>query len=280
MQSMKTLMDFIFKVRGVTLSYEIYYLIDLLFRAITKLLRINTHLGDFLFRDIVVISKEKENSLFYIKAKSDMLYYITPTYEAITWKKIKSIIEPGDICVDVGAHIGTYTIPIARLVGSDGLVVTIEPSPVKEILSINVKMNGLEDRVIIVNKAAYSEKRVFDFYYNSSWTGGSFLTKEQLKEPPPNLIKIKVEALSLDEILREAEIINKQIKLIKIDVEGNEVDVLRGAQRTLKNTEYVIFEARRETITECVRILNSLGFKVSLLERFGNLANYIAKKER
>ena len=108
-------------------------------------LRLDTHVGTFLLRDIVVISKEKEDSLFYIKGKSGMLYYITPTYEAITWRKIKSIIELGNICVDVGAHIGTYIIPIARMVGSDGLVVAIEPSPVKEILSINAKMNGLED---------------------------------------------------------------------------------------------------------------------------------------
>jgi len=279
MQKMKTLMDFIFKIRGVTLSYEIYYLIDLLFRTITKLLRINTHLGDFLFRDIVVISKEKENSLFYIKARSDMLYHITPTYEAITWRRIKSIIEPGDICVDVGAHIGTYTIPIARMVGSNGFVLAIEPSPVKDILSINVKINGLQDRVTIIDKAVHSKRELFDLYYNPSRTGWSFLVKDQL-ERSTTLCKIKVEALPLDEILKESGIANRRIKLLKIDVEGNEVEVLRGAQRTLENTDYVIFEASKETINECVRILNSLGFKVSLLEKYGNVANYIAKKER
>ena len=278
MQKMKTLMDFIFKIRGVTLSYEIYYLIDLLFRTITKLLRINTHLGDFLFRDIVVISKEKENSLFYIKARSDMLYHITPTYEAITWRKIKSIIEPGDICVDVGAHIGTYTIPIARMVGSNGFVLAIEPSPVKDILSINVKINGLQDRVTIIDKAVHSKRELFDLYYNPSRTGWSFLVKDQL-ERSTTLCKIKVEALPLDEILKESGIANRRIKLLKIDVEGNEVEVLRGAQHTLENTDYVIFEASKETVSECVRILNSLGFKVSLLEKYGNVANYIAKKK-
>ena len=154
MQVMKAMMWYsLFKLQGITLSHELYYLFSLASHIVSKFLRLSTFLGDFLPKDIVVISKEKENSLFYIKAKSDMLFHVMPYYEPITWKKIESIIKPGDICVDVGAHIGTYTIPMAHIVGPDGLVVAIEPSPVRYILSINVKINGLQDRVVIIDKA-------------------------------------------------------------------------------------------------------------------------------
>lgn len=87
---------------------------------------------------------------------------------------IKSIIRPGDVFVDVGTHVGTYTVPIANIVGSEGLVVAIEPSPLHKILKINVELNKLTN-VIILNKALYSETKLLEFYYNPRYYGMSSL---------------------------------------------------------------------------------------------------------
>lgn len=76
--------------------------------------------------------KTREDSLFYCLARTDTMLYILPYYEEKTLKVMKSILKPGDVFIDVGAHVGTYAVPMARIVGPGGLVVAIEPSPLSD----------------------------------------------------------------------------------------------------------------------------------------------------
>jgi len=231
------------------------------FRILWKLiLNIQSILPGYLLPgDIKVRVKDKQNSIFYIQKKSDEIFTVMPHYERYTWKIVKSIVKPGDVCIDVGAHIGTYTIPLARIVGQKGLVIAIEPSPIAQILSINVRLNRLQN-VVIITKAAHSKKKKINFYFTPLVSEVSSLHKGWIKGIM-KIYKRKVDAEPLDELLSELRYSFHRIKLLKIDVEGNEIEVLRGARNTLKITEYVIFEATKRSIKECIKILRSASFK-------------------
>jgi len=181
-----------------------------------------------------------------------------PSHEPRTWKIIRSLIRKGDVFVDVGAHVGTYTIPVAKIVGSNGIVVALEPSPFNyQILRRNVEINELRN-CILINKAAWSKRAKLQFYYTTQATGISSLFPEWTKYHP------------LDDILKEVPPIDR-IRVLKIDVEGAEVEVLKGAREVLKITDYVIFEAVK-TLEPCLRLLPS-DFKVSRIEMYNFLAS-------
>lgn len=91
-----------------------------------------------------------------------------------------------------------------------------------------------------------------------------------------------MEALPLDDIMSDVsnkypKLEVKEIKLVKIDVEGAEVEVLKGAMHILQRTKYVIFEATSETFKEFLKLLRRLGFsKVKPIEISSITYNFIA----
>jgi len=254
--------DLFLNVHGLGIIDEVSYLLAL-FSAVANRIFLNSAmtLGDFLIKDIRVLNKRKE-SIFVCQAKTDELNHVLPYYEQQTWNFMKSIVRLGDICVDIGAHIGAYTIPLARIVGSKGLVIAIEPSPANVILEKNVKINQLEN-VIIVNKAVFSERTRLSLSFNGRRTGVSSVVFLKTNH------KTEVEAAPLDEIL--AEVLNEgkctsnRIKLIKIDVEGAEEHVLKGGLKTLGLVDYIIVEVipqREPNATNIKRLLIERGFKL------------------
>jgi hypothetical protein len=129
--SMRLLYELIIDVKGVKPLDEVSYLVDLISGIITrKILKLKTVPGEFLLKDTLVISNRLEQSMYIIPKKCRSLETIMPYYERYSWGFIKGIIDKGSVIIDVGAHIGCYTIPIARMVGPSGFVVAIEPSPI------------------------------------------------------------------------------------------------------------------------------------------------------
>ena len=275
--------DLLTGVKGYGILDELAYIIDLIFGVIArKTFSPNSLPGHFLFKDVCLKVKAR-GALFYCPAGTDILFHILPYYERKTTQFVNSILRPGDTFIDVGAHAGVYTIPAARIV-DPGLVVAIEPSPINKILLRNIKLNGLRN-VILVSKAAYSERKMLDLYYDLQRSGLSSIVWQRkdiarrIGGGKVNLSRIKVEAEPLDEILAEIGLSLNCVKLLKIDVEGAEVHVLSGAHQILRKTKYVIFETGRETSGKCLKILKSFNFRISLLERSRlGRHNYLAVK--
>ena len=167
-----------------------------------------------------------------------------------TWTFIRKIVERGDVIIDVGAHIGSYAIPIANMISQSGLVVAIEPSPIIRYLKENAQINGLKN-IIILQKVAYSSRCSVSFKFNALDPLISGLSSTS------NGNNIKLIAEPLDEMLSELSISPKQrYKLLIMDVEGAEAEVLKGAYHTIKNTEYVIVEVRRNNMENVKEILS------------------------
>ncbi|HEX5975762.1 MAG TPA: FkbM family methyltransferase [Nitrososphaeraceae archaeon] len=145
----------------------------------------------------------------------------------------------GDIVIDIGAHIGLYTIIGAKRVGAQGKVVAIEADPENfEMLNRNIKLNQLTN-VIPLNYAVFSKETKIKLYLPS---GESGFTK--YNTIMPNWINtqekfVEVNANTLDYLLQLNKIRQEKVNWIKIDVEGAEFEVLKGATNVLSKSKDV-----------------------------------------
>jgi len=131
--------------------------------------------------------------------------------------------EEGDIVIDVGAHAGMFTIKAAKLVGDSGLVVAIEPEPRNlALLQRNIESHGLTN-VKVVSKAIYNKKTTARLYLQDLSVHHSLSYRSRNY--------IEVEADSLDNIVSKLEL--DRVDFVKIDVEGAELEILKGAEKVL-----------------------------------------------
>lgn len=147
-------------------------------------------------------------------------------------KILRKMLQKGDTFFDVGAHIGVYSLNAAQVVGSSGTVVAFEPNPAcYASLDENININKFKN--IKVEKIALAEKEgSFDFWLGDDM-GGSFIKQNTERLTIDRKVtKTKVNAITLDQYCATKKI--KKITLMKIDVEGAEMQVLQGAMRTLK----------------------------------------------
>jgi FkbM family methyltransferase len=153
------------------------------------------------------------------------------------------LVRPGDRCVDVGANVGVHTVRLARLVGPAGEVVAIEPDPgVISRNRRNVELNGLSN-VRLHNAAASEAAGQMSLYRPSnadtnraraSLLNHSYLTGESITVP----------VVTVDDVVGAG-----RVALIKIDVEGHEGAVVRGAARVIdRDASAVIFEHAADLI--------------------------------
>ena len=142
--------------------------------------------------------------------------------------------KQGDIVVDIGANIGRYTIIGAKRVGAQGKVVAIEAHPGNfEMLNHNIKLNQLTN-VIPLNYAAYSKETKIRLYVPDEESG--YTIYHTLMERTGKKF-VEVNANTLDYLLQLNQIRQEQVKWIKIDVEGAELDVLKGSTNVLSKSK-------------------------------------------
>jgi FkbM family methyltransferase len=146
--------------------------------------------------------------------------------------------KEGDIVVDVGAHIGPYTMIASKRVGPSGKVVAIEADPDNfDLLNKNIQLNKLSN-VIASNYAVYSEEKMIKLYLpgggraqeSSSYTKYNTIMSDRAAHGNEKFVEVK--ANTLDYLLLSNKIRQEGVNWIKIDV-GAEYEVLKGAQNVL-----------------------------------------------
>lgn len=137
--------------------------------------------------------------------------------------------QEGDTVLDIGAYVGMFSIKASRAVGPTGKVVAIEPSPENyELLKQNCE--GL-DNVIPIKKAIWSSNGTERLYYSRTPAANSLVVAWANY--------IEVETITLDNLIDELGI--GRVDFIKLDVEGAELAVLKGAKETMaRGTRMVI----------------------------------------
>ncbi|HJT47447.1 MAG TPA: FkbM family methyltransferase [Nitrososphaeraceae archaeon] len=149
----------------------------------------------------------------------------------------------GDTVVDVGAHIGKYSIIASKYVGQSGQVIAIEAHPGNlEVLNRNIKLNGLTN-VIALHYVVYSKETKIKLYLpgqESHYT--IYNTVISSRQNAREDTFVEVNANTLDKILEQNGISDSEVNWMKIDVEGAELEVLKGASNILSNSmDIVIF---------------------------------------
>jgi FkbM family methyltransferase len=136
---------------------------------------------------------------------------------------LTALAPPGGTVIDVGANVGMLTLPAARQVGPTGRVLALEAAPrVADLLSRMVRMNGL-GWVEVCPMAAGDEDGVLRFNLSAQTTHNSVLPLDDVTET------IEIPSRRLDTLLAPGE----RVDLVKIDVEGAELQVWRGMQRVV-----------------------------------------------
>ena len=144
--------------------------------------------------------------------------------------------KEGDIVIDIGAHIGRYTITSSKQVGNTGKVVAIEADPDNfEILKRNIALNNLTN-VLPLNYAVFSSRTRIKLYEQSA---SAKYNSVMLTRAAKTKNYVEVNADTLDSILKQNGI--NQVNWIKIDVEGAEFEVLKGSTEMLSGENVSLF---------------------------------------
>jgi FkbM family methyltransferase len=192
--------------------------------------------------------------------------------EPITLRYFSRFAREGGVVVDCGANVGIYSLISAKYANK---VIAVEPNPLAyQALQKNVKLNGFSN-VRSVNMAVWSSSGKARLYL-SSHHQDSTLRYDIMSEHTYNS-SIEVETITLDQLLTQ----EPEINLIKIDVEGAEVEALKGANEVLNKTKRIIVEVRKgQTDKEVLDILGKHNFKVIAIDDFEHSMNLIAEKDR
>lgn len=173
-------------------------------------------------------------------------------YEPETTRTIAAILKPGDTFIDVGAHIGYFTVLGGHLVGPTGRVLAFEPNHENFArCEENVERNGTASWTTLREQAVGDYIGIAHLHRNLDNDGGHALWDPGLLENNPRSQKqpqvVDVPMTMLDESIR-----NVPPTLIKIDAEGSECMVLRGADALLSgaNIPFVIAEINRFGLQE------------------------------
>ncbi|MBF2020931.1 MAG: FkbM family methyltransferase [Hydrococcus sp. C42_A2020_068] len=200
-------------------------------------------------------------------------------YELPMQQVLASHLKPGDTFYDIGANVGFFTVLAAKLVGLSGRVYAFEPVPENaDIIRHNVKLNNFSN-VIILEKAV-SDSTGKGKLLLAEHPGGHTLSTGGM--PPDLKGSTTVELVSIDDLVAQKTITPPSV--IKIDVEGAELDVLRGMFRTLEEFKpiliYEVDDGDRKAFMrksqEIETFVRSRGYTISHLEEaYSNLGWYV-----
>lgn len=182
------------------------------------------------------------------------------------------LLRRGMVVADVGAHVGYHTVRFARLIGPTGKVFAFEPCPATfDVLKRNVRRHKLSN-VVLEPMAVTGRSGRIPLYFSYSSLGNSVVRMSGAEH-------VLVDCVSLDEYFDRARIRN--VDLVKINVEGAEVDVLQGMRTLLAHspgarliTEFypAILKAAGHSPSRLLELLFELGFQVCEIKRKGVLA--------
>lgn len=162
----------------------------------------------------------------------------TGRFEENEWRFLNRFLKKGMVVLDIGAHHGFYTILAAKKVGSSGRVVAFEPSP-RELrrLAFHLKVNHIVNVEVEPFALASEDGQRMLFLVDGRDTGCNSLRPPAVSEPTR---EINVKTKSLDDYLGQHQNIGN-IDLVKMDVEGAELEVLKGAARLLRRNPRPVF---------------------------------------
>jgi FkbM family methyltransferase len=176
-------------------------------------------------------------------------------YDRRELAELRKLLADGGDVVDVGAHVGMYTVAAAVALGERGRVLALEPNPAARAqLEENLRLNECGN-VIVVDRAAADEAGS-GLLHVPTTPDPSFSSLEpgRFAEGEP----VPVERTTVD---AEVERHGLSPVVVKIDVEGGELAVLEGMEQTLGEQPSLLIEVSAETAAEVEGMVAALGYR-------------------
>ena len=198
-----------------------------------NMLRVLMRLAAHFFPKIPTVKQTHLNGMNLVVWSNEYIgrrILLSGSFEKEELVHFPALVKPGDICIDVGANIGIHTINLARAVGTTGRVIAFEPVHRNSLLiELNCSLNNLTN-VTVVNAPLFS-------------TGGKALVANMpnndsslafFEENTGQSQAVNTRSLTLDDYCADQRL--DSVNFMKIDVEGADLQVLRGAKKLLSSS--------------------------------------------
>ena len=190
------------------------------------------------------------------------------THEPLSTKLFGTVLKEGMTCLDVGSNIGYYVCLENKIVGKNGRIIAIEPSPINfKYLQKNVNLQN-STNIEVFNFACGKEDGKIDFLVSnrSNW---SRVASDDLIDAPPDAIleTVSLPIKKLDSFIDEQNI--PKIDFVRMDVEGYEVNILDGMTEILRKfkpqlqIEVHLFILGVESTRKLLEFFKTLGYAIS-----------------
>tara|TARA_B100000674_G_scaffold489954_1_gene504824 strand:+ start:10256 stop:11221 length:966 start_codon:yes stop_codon:yes gene_type:complete len=216
------------------------------------------------------------------------------SYQLIKYRKremdhkflLDKTLKPGSVVLDIGANIGYYALMELNLIGQEGRLIAVEPSPWNvDLLKKNLELNQKTRNVRVVTGAISSSRGKDTFHLASSSNLNTFQNYGTVEKHLTGET-LEVDTYRVAEVLTEEEL-RKGIDLIRMDVEGHEVDVINGMLDEVKEgvlSPSIIFEThlsrynKENDMSESLKALFDYGYSAKYMASSWQAGTEIIKK--
>lgn len=209
-------------------------------------------------REKISIATDKGNLIFRIDSEASIPKGPEDKKgEPETFQWISRSLKPGQVFLDIGANIGVFSLYAALF--EDIKVVALEPSSESfATLNANIRLNGLEKKIDTYCMGASNKTKLTKLFMKDSSSGSSHNSVEKL-ENQFGSYKAKdqqaIIAIKLDDLVGLEGSLKPDH--IKIDVDGNEPEIIQGGKEVLKNTQSVLIEIEGKNLSNNFEMINS-----------------------
>jgi FkbM family methyltransferase len=202
-------------------------------------------------------------------------YRVAPAQIQAAVDQLRRFLRPGDVAIDIGAHAGDTTIPIALAVGPTGVVLALEPNPyVFPVLQRNASLNPTKTRIIPLMFAAMRAEGRYEFQYGEEGYCNGGYHEGMSKWLHGSAFKVRVEGMNvLDFLTRSHPDLIPRLRFIKIDTEGFDLAVLETladlVRRQRPFLQVEMFSLRKSTPAYRLKLYDFLvghGYAVHRME--------------
>jgi FkbM family methyltransferase len=199
-----------------------------------------------------IIARLPFSSFFFRPLFLNEIYMALGLWEPYVRRNLP--LNEGDVFIDIGAHIGLYTVYASQKVGKDGLVIAIEPDR-RNLAVLHKNLEAIRTNNVLVYEAAAG----FNGFLHLSPQKNPLFSKTSKSMDASE--QNRVPSISLDSLLEE--VTNKEYKshsmVIKVDVEGGELDVIKGGISFLNHLSPILI-VETWNHDELKRVLGKLGY--------------------
>jgi len=217
--------------------------------------------------DEIYVIKTIQGSKMFINIKDPGIsqeLLMTGVHEPRTTDLIKSVLKPGMKIIELGANVGYYTLIEAGIIGNEGLIYAFEPVIENYFnLQKNVTINNYNN-VLFYNIAISDIEGKQEFTTTTASNWGSMVDHESddksdwVKERIGHIYKdsFEVETITIDNFLANQK--EEEINLIRMDIEGYEIEAINGMKNTIKKMQppfYILMEVHNNVFKDPIKSL-------------------------